>query len=175
MALLVALGGTSYAALVITGKSVRDGSLTGKDVKNRSLTAADLRQPAGLRSGEALPGPQGARGPQGAQGAQGAQGTQGLPGNPGTPGAAGATDVVVRQGPIATIAAGTSQFLDVSCQSGERATGGGGSNNGNGVFLKQSYPEPLNDGAEPTGWEVAYQNTSATNYQGYAWVVCASP
>ena len=54
LALVVALGGTSYAALVVTGKSVKDGSLTGRDVKNRSLLAADFR------SGQLRAGAQGA-------------------------------------------------------------------------------------------------------------------
>jgi hypothetical protein len=53
VALFVALGGTSYAALVITGKNIKNGSVTGKDikngtltggkVKNRSLTASDIK------------------------------------------------------------------------------------------------------------------------------------
>jgi hypothetical protein len=43
VALFVALGGTSYAALVITGRNVRNGSLTGADVKTNSLTGVDIR------------------------------------------------------------------------------------------------------------------------------------
>jgi hypothetical protein len=43
IAVFVALGGTSYAALKVTGKNVKDGSLTGKDVKNRSLGARDIK------------------------------------------------------------------------------------------------------------------------------------
>jgi hypothetical protein len=49
IAVFVALGGTSYAALKVTGKNVRDGSLTGKDVKNRSLGARDIK--SGVLSG----------------------------------------------------------------------------------------------------------------------------
>jgi hypothetical protein len=45
IALFIALGGTSYAALSlsITGRDVRDSSLTGIDVRNGSLTSADVR------------------------------------------------------------------------------------------------------------------------------------
>jgi hypothetical protein len=43
LALAVALGGTSYAAIVITGKNVRNGSLSGADVRNGSLRSADVR------------------------------------------------------------------------------------------------------------------------------------
>jgi hypothetical protein len=56
IAVFLALGGTSYAALKVTGKNVRDGSLTGKDVKNRSLGARDLK--SGLLSGSG-PGQEG--------------------------------------------------------------------------------------------------------------------
>jgi hypothetical protein len=37
VALFMALGGTSYAALMITGKNVANSTLTGLDVKNKSL------------------------------------------------------------------------------------------------------------------------------------------
>jgi hypothetical protein len=39
----VALGGSSYAAITITGKNVKNSSLTGADVKNSSLTGADVK------------------------------------------------------------------------------------------------------------------------------------
>ena len=44
VAVFVALGGSSYAAVKISGADVRNGSLTGTDVKNRSLTSKDLRK-----------------------------------------------------------------------------------------------------------------------------------
>jgi hypothetical protein len=43
LALFVALGGSSYAAVAITGRDVRDGSLTGRDIRNNSLTGRDIR------------------------------------------------------------------------------------------------------------------------------------
>jgi hypothetical protein len=42
VALFMALGGTSYAALKITGKNVENSSLTGSDVKNKSLEEKEL-------------------------------------------------------------------------------------------------------------------------------------
>jgi hypothetical protein len=42
-ALCVALGGTSYAAITISGKNVKNGSLTGADLKNGSVTGADVQ------------------------------------------------------------------------------------------------------------------------------------
>lgn len=44
VALFVALGGTGYAAITITGKNVKNGSLTGKDIKNNSLTGSDVKE-----------------------------------------------------------------------------------------------------------------------------------
>jgi hypothetical protein len=43
VALFMALGGTSYAALKITGKNVENGTLTGADVKNKSLEEKELK------------------------------------------------------------------------------------------------------------------------------------
>jgi hypothetical protein len=43
IAVFVALGGSSYAAVRITGKQVADSSLTGRDIKNGSVTSADVR------------------------------------------------------------------------------------------------------------------------------------
>jgi hypothetical protein len=37
IAVFIALGGSSYAAIIITGKNVKNGSLTGADIKDNSL------------------------------------------------------------------------------------------------------------------------------------------
>ncbi len=44
LALFVALGGSSYAALTITGRDVRDRSLTGKDLKRNTLTGRQIKE-----------------------------------------------------------------------------------------------------------------------------------
>jgi hypothetical protein len=41
VALFVALGGSSYAALTITGGNIRNGTLTGTDLKDGSVTSRD--------------------------------------------------------------------------------------------------------------------------------------
>lgn len=64
--------GSAYAATLITGKDVKDGSLTGKDIKDGSVGLADLGSSARL-PGPA--GPQGEQGPSGQQGPQGPAGT----------------------------------------------------------------------------------------------------
>ena len=43
VAVFLALGGSSYAALKVTGEDVRDGSLSGRDLRNGSLSGRDLR------------------------------------------------------------------------------------------------------------------------------------
>ena len=68
LALFVALGGTSYAAIIVTGQNVKDGSLTGKDVRNHSLATKDLSK----RTVKSLRGRTGATGPQGLKGDTGA-------------------------------------------------------------------------------------------------------
>lgn len=74
LALFVALGGSSYAAITITGKNVKDGTLSGKDVKNGSIAgvdlAADAKQPG-------LPGLPGLSGPAGSPGGIGPTGPAG--------------------------------------------------------------------------------------------------
>lgn len=86
LALFAALGGSSYAAVAITGKQVRDGSLSGRDVHNGSLTGQDVRE-ASLLAGDFKPGELPA-GPQGPKGDPGPRGEQGLPGPAGEPGPA---------------------------------------------------------------------------------------
>lgn len=96
LALFIALGGVSYAAITlpknsvgskqikasaVTGVKVKNSSLTGADVKNKSLTAADFN---GSVQGSAGPA-----GPAGAQGSAGGQGPAGATGATGATGVAG--------------------------------------------------------------------------------------
>lgn len=85
VALFVALGGTGYAALTVTGKNVRNGSLTGADIRNSSIASADVRDRSLLskdfRSGQLPSGAPGVRGPQGPAGPTGDRGDPGAPGS----------------------------------------------------------------------------------------------
>lgn len=84
IALLVALGGTGYAAIVLPANSVgskqlKRNAVTAVKVKNGSLLAADFRAgqlPAGAQ------GPAGAVGPQGPKGDKGDPGLNGSPDSP---------------------------------------------------------------------------------------------
>jgi hypothetical protein len=97
IALLLAMGGTGYAAT-----SLPKNSVTTKQVVDRSLRAADFapgQLPAG-RQGAAgtagQPGPAGQPGAKGADGAPGAPGTKGDTGPQGPTGPIGPSEVIVR-------------------------------------------------------------------------------
>jgi hypothetical protein len=85
LALFVALGGSSYAAVQLSRGDVKTkhlarGSVTSAKVKNRSLVGRDFKRGL-LRAGPAGPqGPQGSAGPQGPRGVAGPRGIQGEPG-----------------------------------------------------------------------------------------------
>jgi len=74
LALFLALGGTSYAAMRLPANSV-----TTREVKNHSLLGKDLKrgQLVGARGRRGSPGPRGETGSKGATGAQGQKGTTG--------------------------------------------------------------------------------------------------
>ena len=42
---MIALGGTSYAAIVITGANIKDGTVTSADIKNGTVTSGTSRTP----------------------------------------------------------------------------------------------------------------------------------
>jgi hypothetical protein len=82
LAIFVALGGTSYAAVAIPNNSVgnkqlKKDAVDSKKVKNKTLTADDVK------AGEAKAGPQGIQGVIGSQGQQGGKGLQGDQGDKG--------------------------------------------------------------------------------------------
>src|SRR4051812_30836673 len=101
IALFVALGGSSYAAVLISGKSIRDGSVTGRDVARSTLTGRHVRNGTlgvadlGVRLRKDLliraKGQAGPTGPTGARGDTGASGPGGGPGPKGDTGAQGDT------------------------------------------------------------------------------------
>ena len=53
-AVFIALGGSSYAAVKVTGEDVKNGSLSGKDVRTGSLGSGDIRN-GSLRAADLRP------------------------------------------------------------------------------------------------------------------------
>lgn len=113
LALFIALGGASYAAIQIPKNSVgtrqlKKNAVNSAKVRNRSLLAADFRAgqlpsgatgatgpigPAGLPGATGVAGPTGEAGPDGATGPAGADGNQGPAGPTGADGESGSDGV----------------------------------------------------------------------------------
>ena len=101
---MLALGGSSYAAVKLApgsvgNKELRSGAVTSDKVKKGSLQRRDFK-PGQLPTGAT--GPQGPAGPQGAQGPAGAQGLAGAQGAKGDPGPIGPQGLAGLQGPAGT-------------------------------------------------------------------------
>ena len=184
IALLVALGSGAYATVSVrhypefNGVDIIDHSLTGKDIKNHSLQTVVFSGKAirSLKGNAGPPGPQGPQGQQGAQGGQGPRGPTGPMGAPGSPGAPGATNVITRDVSGVVPASGNLLNLQIDCQPGEVATGGGAFDQGNpNIWIYQSGPSPASPNQTPTGWEASFHNTAGTAGTGYSFVICASP
>ena len=69
MALIVALGGTSYAAAMIGSRDIEDNSVRSRDVRDDTLRKKDFRfDPTGKQGPAGPPGPVGPQGPGGDDG-----------------------------------------------------------------------------------------------------------
>jgi len=152
VALFVALGGTSYAAVSITGSNVRNGSLSGADIKNGSIRGTDVRN-GSLTAGDLTPTTAASlRGPTGATGATGATGTFG---------AVTTRFQEYKSGPPVT----------ASCLSGEVAVGGGVNSSQISSWVRVSAPTPT--GGTPTGWQGQAVNASNLAAPATVYVICA--
>ncbi|HZN89307.1 MAG TPA: collagen-like protein [Thermoleophilaceae bacterium] len=134
IALFVALGGASYAAVTINGQNIqnnsipgnklRNGAVTNNKVKSNSLTASRLTSAAraSLTGAQGPPGPQGATGVRGLEGPRGAEGPRGLEGPQGLQGPAGVAiayaEVNAQPATPSLIAQRTSGILAVSRPAG---------------------------------------------------------
>jgi hypothetical protein len=171
IALFVALGGSSYAAITLPKNSVgpkqiEKNAVRSVEVKPRSLLKSDLKKSA----------------IQSLQGAQGPQGPQGLQGPQGAPGAPGATKVIARDSAFTVIAPDTNDNAQVDCLPGETATGGGiETTNGHTGDMMAGVSRPVSGADDkPTGWYVRAFNIDRNeddmgNISVRAYVVCASP
>ena len=156
MALIVALGGTSYAAIKLPANSVgtkqlKKNAVTGAKVKDGSLASGDFK------AGQLPPGPQG---PQGAQGPKGDKGDKGDAGPVGMP------TLTVRSS-----GAEEPDSAVADCDTGEAAVGGGGTSSDG--FINDTGPN-VSSGT-PTGWIAQAAASDGSSATVKAWVVCAAP
>jgi hypothetical protein len=184
VALFIALGGSSYAALTITGSDVRNGTLTsadvkdstleGRDVKTGALSASDIKNGSLLatdfKAGELPAGPAGPAGPTGPAGPAGPAGPS------------GATNVVTRR-TDRLVLNNTAEQATVNCAPGETLVGGGAGFTGAQIDDRAVFfSEPREtDGSIPehddvaSGWAAAGLNKSGLPQTLNVMALCASP
>jgi hypothetical protein len=154
-ALVVALGGASYAAAVlpknsvgtaqlqkkaVTASKLRADAVSGAKVKNATLMAADFK------AGQLPAGPQGPKGDKGDAGTSGISGYQ------------------VVTGPNVSVAPGQFEVAGVNCPAGKQVIGGGGGAEGDAVitvmepYMNYDWAVVVrNDGGGPASFNaVAY-------------------
>jgi hypothetical protein len=166
LALFIALGGTSYAAITLPRNSVganqlRTGSVRSSEVRDRALNARDLS----LTARRFLRAQQGAQGPRGPEGPQGERGPQGLQGPPGTANVA----FTVKTASGAVTGSEETDAAVAACDAGQRVTGGGVRvDSGGGASMSESYPSGNN-----TSWTgVVSKDVNDATFTVFA--VCAS-
>jgi hypothetical protein len=188
LALFIALGGSSYAAVRLSANSVGSRQIKRDAVKESEIAksaveSAEVRN-GSLRSVDFARMPLGAKGEKGALGPRGLKGVQGDRGPTGPHGPAGAdaaTSLMVHLAPAVDVAAGGSTTINAPCNPGERAVGGGVSfqppEAAQYVQVTGSYPGPNTEGSTPTSWSSSVTNqvanTTSVQFTGYA--LCISP
>ena len=165
VALFIALGGSSYAALNLPKGSVgatqlRKNAVTSPKVKPGSLLLSDFRrsQRAGLR------GPQGPQGPPGLQGIRGEKGDTGAQGAPGLSGYQQFDD-------YSAFDSTTPKTANAFCPAGMKVIGGGATINGadGNIALKVDIPRSNGSGWISTAYETAPE---AGNWNVNARAIC---
>jgi hypothetical protein len=187
LALFVALGGTSYAAVQL-GKN----SVGAKQIKKNAVRASEIKAGA-VRSSEVSNGsllasdfgagqlPAGAKGDKGDKGLKGDQGDQGDTGTFGT--------VTTQKFTAASdLANGANANYQVYCPAGQRGIAGGG--RGDDTLSEEtiitstrpaisvSNTEPPISGGTFTGWRITVVNPTggaASGIRPEVWAVCAAP
>ncbi len=168
IALVVALGGTGYAASQQPGVGVQVA-------RKKKAKPKVLRGPQGERGPT---GPTGATGPTGQTGAAGPVGSSGKDGAAGQNGSNGATNLIIRTHTFSTTT-GSLTSSGVTCQGAERATGGGVKTGAAADTVYQSIPSnsggggPGADGTMPNGWYASVQSSNSGS--AIVYVVCAAP
>jgi hypothetical protein len=171
LALFVALGGSSYAAVRIGSTQIADNSIRSRDVHNNELRSADVKDGSLLAKDFAAGQlPSAAAGPAGPRGEKGDKGAQG------SPGVLKVYDTYLS----ISLAANGSVRLNPLCDQGDVATGGGyflytSNLNDAQLDVEVFSNAPDTDGAvtTPPGWDIGIHNKTSTARTGVAYAVCA--
>jgi Collagen triple helix repeat (20 copies) len=170
LALFVALGGSSYAALnlpkgSVGGKQLRKNAVTSPKVKPGSLLLSDFRR----SQRAALIGPQGPQGPQGVQGPRGEKGEKGDTGAQGAPGLSGYQQV----NDFSAFDNTSPKSANAFCPAGTKVIGGGATINGDNANIALKVDIARSDGS---GWiSTAYETApTAGNWNVNARAICAN-
>jgi hypothetical protein len=162
IALFVALGGTSIAAVAlqrgsVKGKHIAKNAITSPKVSNGSLRARDFPV-------SELP-----------KGDKGEKGDKGDPGEPGAPGPAGDANVVARGVTKTGVVAMGTTIETSSCEPGERVTGGGVRVDSLGYSSYRIVESHPGGGTPPTTWTAAiYSTVSKEDASIRVFVMCAA-
>jgi hypothetical protein len=154
LALVIALGGTSYAAVALPKNSVgnkqlKTSAVTSSKVEDRTLLSKDFKAgqlPAGQR---------------GLAGAPGRKGDAGAPGATGAPGVSGWERVHNATG---VVNGNSSVDVEISCPAGKRVLGGGAY--APGLTLVSSFP------GSDTSWIIGVRNATAGAAGFHYYVIC---
>ncbi len=173
IALLVAMGGTGYAAFSLPKNSVGT-----KQLQRGAVTPAKVAKST-IRLFKGQKGKTGAQGLKGDTGAPGATGTTGPQGPAGTN---AATHTIVRTA-TTSVADKTSDVALAHCNAGEVAVGGGGGFTTTDPPLKEAIQRtgPLvgglvaSAGQTPDGWFARGDNESGAANDLFAYAICVSP
>lgn len=169
LALVVALGGTAYAANTIRSSDIVNGQVKSVDIGSKQVKNADLGTnsvtSAKVKNGGLLA--EDFKAGQLPAGATGATGTTGLTGP------AGPTNVTTRL-ITQSLPVGETD-LTAPCLAGERAVGGGGNIPANDpeVTIVASNPSPATTATTPTGWTMRFRITGIPHLVTTS-VVCAA-
>src|SRR5262245_846894 len=162
LALLIALGGSSYAAVSLTCGNIPNGTVTGSDLREKSVKSRDVDN--GTLTGSDLKNGSVTSSDVDDASLQGKDIKAGTPLGP--PGPTGTTQAVTRRTAEMTLTLGQVDERTASCLPGEIAVGGGGGNAGApSDFVVALSDEPVKaNGAPPasgeqaTGWRVVGLN-----------------
>jgi hypothetical protein len=171
LALFVALGGTSYAVVLLPPNSVgttqvRDYSLLRRDFKTGQIPRG-VQGPIGKTGAVGPAGPQGPKGDTGPQGPAGPQGAKGDTGPAGAP-----MTISWAYSKHTAVPAGERGFATASCPLGRWAIAGGVSveqPQEDHLALAESFATRLNN---ISGWTIAVRNYGTATSTFWASAVC---